>query len=147
MEWDMSTNPFLKQNKKKQEDIKIVVSDNFVDDKGNPVPFVMRIISAEEADRLSETCMEPVIDPNTRRKVGSEINQKRLQQELLVNSIVYPDLNDQEMLDSWEAKTPAQLLDKMLNMDEKSILVREFDKHFTSSEQISNEAEIETKNE
>lgn len=143
----MSTNPFLKQNKKAEKPIEIFVSENFIDEKGKPVPFVLKIISSEEADLISDTCIEPVIDPQTRRKVGQEVNQKRLQQELLVKSIVTPDLEDKETQDSWGAHNSVDLLNKMLNMKEKAALIKAFDKEFESSEQKSEKSETETKNE
>lgn len=142
----MSTNPFLKQNKEEAKPIEIFVSDRFKDEKGELVPFVLQIISSEEADLLTETCMEPIIDPQTRRKIGQEVNQKRLQQELLVKSIVSPDLEDKELQDSWGAHNSVDLLQKMLDMKEKSILLTEFDKQFKPSERKSQDAEEETKN-
>lgn len=141
----MATNPFLKQNKKEQEPIEIFVSDNFKDEKG-PVPFILKIISAEEADRITDTCIEPVIDPQTRRKVGSEVNQKRLQMELLVKSIISPDLENKDLQESWDARNATDLLNKMLDMREKSVLLTEFDTYFKPSEQVSIDAEEETKN-
>ena len=143
----MSTNPFLKQNKKAEKPIEIFVSENFIDEKDNPIPFVLKIISSEEADLISETCMEPVIDPQTRRKIGQEINQKRFQMELLVKSIVEPDLEDEELQKSYGAHNAFDCLQKMLNFKEKANLIRTFDKEFESSEQKSENSETETKNE
>ncbi len=142
----MATNPYLKQNKKPRKPIEIIVSDNFVDEDGNPAPFVLRIITSEEADALAESCMEPVIDPHTRKKIGSEVNQKRLQHELLVKSIVKPDLENKEMQESWGARNASELLTNMLDMLEKQTLLTEFDKYFKTSDEKSIDAEKETKN-
>ena len=143
----MSTNPFLKQNKKVEKPIEIYVSDNFVDSDGKRIPFILRIISSVEAERLTQECLEPTIDPVTHRKNGQEVNQQRLQKELLVKSIVQPDLEDKELQESWKAHNATDLLDKMLNVQERNTLLTEFDKYFTPVEQKSEEAEEETKNE
>ena len=134
----MSTNPFLKQNKKVEKPIEIYVSDNFVDSDGKRIPFIVR---------LTQECLEPTIDPVTHRKNGQEVNQQRLQKELLVKSIVQPDLEDKELQESWKAHNATDLLDKMLNVQERNTLLTEFDKYFTPVEQKSEEAEEETKNE
>lgn len=143
----MSTSPFLKQNKKPQKPIKIYVSDNFVDSDGNQVPFILKIISTKEVDALSDKCMEPVIDPRTHRKTGQEINQKRLQEEILAKSIISPDLADEELQKSWGVNNEVELLNEMLDFKERSVLVTEFDKYFQTNEQKAEEAEEETKNE
>ncbi len=143
----MAVNPFLKQNKKERKPIKIQVSDLFVDENGKPVPFILKILSSEEAEDLKKECMEPVFDPRTRRKVGSNLNQDEYQNKMLAKSVVYPDLTDKENQKSWGARDEYDLLFKMLDFQERATLLSEFDKNFSTSDTIAEDAEAETKNE
>ena len=142
----MPVNPFLKQNKKKREPIKIYVSDLWVDENGEPIPFILKMISSKRAEEITEECQVPVIDPQTRRKIGQEVDQKLVQETILVESIVQPDLTDKETQASWDAKTPMESLTNMLDFDEKATLLKEFNKVFEPNEKLSEKSEKETKN-
>ena len=47
---------------------------------------------------------------------------------LLAASVVYPDLNDAELQDSYGVKTPEALINKMLYMREATVLAQEIAK-------------------
>lgn len=142
----MAVNPFLKENKKTREPIEIYVSDLFVDENGDPVPFVLEIISSKEAEEITQECKTSVIDPQTRRKIGEEIDEKLVQDTIIAHSIKSPDLTDKKTQASWGANNPRELLSNMLDFKEKAILYQEFNKHFEYSSELSQKAEKETKN-
>lgn len=142
----MSVNPFLKKNKKVRKPVKVYVSDLFVDENDKPVPIEFKVISAKESENLRTTCQRPVIDPQTRKKVGEELDQELFQKWLLAKSMVYPDLTDPEMQKSWGVNNEIDLLTEMFDAKEQLELVREFDALYKSEDEIAQEAENDTKN-
>lgn len=142
----MAINPFLKQNKIEEEIIEVPVSDRFVDEKGNPVPFKLRILNNSEVEELQIQATEPVFDSKTRRKIGSELNQEKFGSLLLANAITYPDLGDEELMKSWDAEDKVDLLKKMLDIREMRVLSEAFQDTYYPDWEQQVEAEESTKN-
>ena len=57
-----------------------------------------------------------------------ELDNVKYSAMLLAASVVYPDLNDAELQDSYGVKTPEALINKMLYMREATVLAQEIAK-------------------
>ena len=95
-------------NPVKVENKKVIVSNRFLDDNKQPVPFEIKPITQEENKRM--------INKNTRRdKKGVEVfNRAEYLAELTANAVVFPDLNNAELQNAYGCLGAASLIQKML---------------------------------
>lgn len=109
----------------KIENKKVVVSSRFKDEKGKPIPFEIKALSADENDELQRRCMISVPVPGQRGQYTRELDQIKYTAMLLTESVVYPDLNEAELQDSYGVRGAESLLRKMLYTGEYNVLAQE----------------------
>ncbi len=85
---------FMLQNAVKEENEKFVVSKRFKDEEGNPIEWEIKKISRLEDEAILDSCMR-------NGKFGVEFDKFRYIASVIANSVVYPDLNDVELQDSY----------------------------------------------
>lgn len=125
---------FMAQNVEKIENKKIVVSKRFKDENGNPIEWEIRAITSDENEDIQRraTVRTPVV--GQRGAYTSDMDKIRYGHLLAAASVVYPELDDAELQDSYGVKTPDALLKKMLYPAEFAELLS----------QISDFSDIET---
>ncbi|MCI6691444.1 MAG: phage portal protein [Clostridium sp.] len=96
----------------KVENKKVVVSNRFLDENREPVPFEIKPINQDENKRL--------INKHTKRdKKGLEIfNRGEYLAELTASAVVFPDLNNAELQKAYNCLGAASLIQKMLLVGE-----------------------------
>ncbi len=109
----------------KIENKKVVVSNRFKDEKGKPIPFEIKALSADENDELQRRCMVNIPVPGQRGQYTRELDQIKYTAMLLTESVVYPDLNEAELQDSYGVRGAESLLRKMLYTGEYNKLAQE----------------------
>lgn len=109
----------------KIENKKVVVSSRFKDEKGKPIAFEIRALSADENDELQRRCMISIPVPGQRGQYTRELDQIKYTAMLLTESVVYPDLNEAELQDSYGVRGGEALLRKMLYTGEYNMLAQE----------------------
>ena len=119
---------FMAQNVARIENKKIVVSNRFKDEKGKPIEWEIRALTNEENDELQRRAMVNVPVMGQRGAFTRELDNVKYSAMLLAASVVYPDLNDAELQDSYGVKTPEALINKMLYMREATVLAQEIAK-------------------
>lgn len=115
-----SLNAFLAENVEKIENKKIVVSKRFKDSKGKPISWEIRAITSEENADLQQASMVTRRMPNGQNV--REMDQLKYAALMVAASVVYPDLNNAALQDSYGVKTPEALLKKMLYPREENVL-------------------------
>lgn len=119
---------FMAGNAAKVENKKIVVSNRFRDENGKPIEWEIRALTNEENDEISRRCMVNVPVAGRRGQFTRELDQAKFSAALLAASVVYPDLNDAELQDSYGVKTPEALINRMLYIPEATLLAQEIGK-------------------
>lgn len=99
-------------NPVKIENKKVIISNRFLDENGNSVPFEIRAVTQEENKKL--------INKNTKRdKKGIEIfNRGEYLAELTATAVVFPDLNNAELQKGYNCLGATSLIQKMLLVGE-----------------------------
>lgn len=99
-------------NPVKVENKKIIISNRFLDENKEPVPFEIKAINQDENKRL--------INKHTKRdKKGIEIfNRGEYLAELTASAVVFPDLNNAELQQAYKCLGAATLIQKMLLVGE-----------------------------
>lgn len=96
---------FFAQNARRNEVCEIVVSERFVDDQGRPVPWKIRCMTEAENERIKRDC------PKDKRGYPDADSYAA---RLIVASVVYPDLKDTELQQSYGVVGADALLREML---------------------------------
>lgn len=108
---------FLAGNVEKRENKKVVVSDRFKD-KGKPVEWEIRSISAEEDEALRKSCTRKVPIVGKKNQYTQEFDGNAYLTKLAAKAVVFPDLNDAELQNSYGVMGAEQLIKVMLYRDE-----------------------------
>ena len=117
---------FLKQNTIPVENQEVEVSKRFKDDTGNTVKFEIKSISNEMDDALRKQNTRQV--KKAKGVIVPELDQQKYFVDLVLKSLVYPDLNDKELQDSWGVMDSKELINAMLLPGEYSSLLQEVQK-------------------
>ena len=137
---------FLKQNKEVKENVKVVVSDGFKDEKGKPIPFEIKALTAMEDEAIRNACMKKVQVVGKKNQYTSELDSNRYVRLLCTNSVVFPNLKDAELQDSYGVSTPDDLLFAMLTAGEFNILAEKVNELSMNKSVITDEDIEEAKN-
>lgn len=113
---------FMAGAAEKIENKKVIVSNRFKDEKGNPIPWEIKALTAAENDVLQRCCMVNVPVPGKRGQYSRELDQSKYTAMLLAESVVEPNLHDAELQDSYGVKSAEALLSKMLCLNEYNTL-------------------------
>lgn len=103
---------FLSQNKVKKENVFFPVSDFFLGEEGKPVLWELRHVTTEENETFAEQCTEiRTVDGKT----VEYLSKKRHAVLLCAAAVVFPNLNNVELQDSYGVKNAEALILKMLD--------------------------------
>lgn len=117
---------FLKQNTIPVENQEVEVSKRFKDDAGNTVKFEIKSISNEMDDALRKQNTRQV--KKAKGVIVPELDQQKYFVDLVLKSLVYPDLDDKELQDSWGVMDSKELINVMLLPGEYAALLQEVQK-------------------
>ncbi|WP_342441745.1 hypothetical protein MHB65_22130 [Lysinibacillus sp. FSL K6-0075] len=111
---------FFAHNKKQNGNIKRAVSKSFVDEQGKPIEWEFAPVSPErDAELKSDSTKRSMIMQGKRKgQYNTDFDHFKYQRLLTVESIVFPNLNDKELQDSYKAMGADALLGKMLTIGE-----------------------------
>lgn len=116
---NMSLNGFFKSNAKSLPDVKVVVSERFTDQDGNPIEWVLHPISTKKVEEITKRNTKTTIKNGKKESV---VNEENLNAELLEAVVLYPSLNDAELQDSYGVSSANELLGAMLYPGETKVL-------------------------
>lgn len=111
---------FFAHNKKQNGNIKRAVSKSFVDEQGKSIEWEFAPVSPERDAELKSECTKRSMITQGKRKgqFNTDFDHFKYQRLLTVESIVFPNLNDKELQDSYKAMGADELLGKMLTIGE-----------------------------
>lgn len=110
---------FFAQNAIPNENVKYVASKRFVDDEtGKPMEWEIRCLDAATVDGIRNDCTKRVPVPGKRNVYQSEVDRTALYGKMAVTAIVFPNLHDVELQNSYGVMGAETLLRKMLSAGE-----------------------------
>lgn len=116
MEENMNFQAFLKGNAKPIEDIEMIVSKRFIDEEGNAIPWVLRQLTGKESNNLRKKHTKKI--KNKLGRIEEQFNSEAYQEEFITSSVIFPDLRNAKLQESYNALGEYDLLQKMLSADE-----------------------------
>lgn len=108
-------NRFMKQNKITKENTTFPATKSLVDEKGNPLEWVIKPLSTKENDDIRDTCMMEVPVTGKPNMFRPKLNTSKYIAKMICACIVEPNLYDKELQDSYGVMTPEELLKEMID--------------------------------
>ena len=106
---------FMKANKVKRENIFIAATKSILDKDGKPVMWEVRHLTTKEANVIREDCTTEI---QVKGKLGmfrNKFNTNEYLCKLASSAVVFPDLNDKALQDSYGVMTPEELIVEMID--------------------------------
>lgn len=117
-----SLSAFFAQNAKKVENRKVAISDRFVDKNGNPMLWEIACISASDNQKLRNLSMRSQ-STGKRGQYSQTMDTALYQAKLAARCVVFPDLDDGELQNSYGVYSAEQLISQMLTPGEFDDLI------------------------
>lgn len=108
---------FLAGNVELRPNKKVVISERFKD-KGKPVEWEIRSVSAGEDEAIRKSCTKSVPIVGKKNQFKQEFDANLYLAKLASIAVVFPDLNDAELQQSYGVMGSENLIRKMLYKDE-----------------------------
>ena len=105
---------FYKENRKEAENKKIVISKRFLDEQENEICWEMKALSQKENEEILKKCRRM-------RSAGNDTEQY-YETMVLAESVVFPDLNNIELQNSYKVVGKEALLLELLTAGEYEAL-------------------------
>ena len=106
---------FMKANKKSRPNGKYAPTASLKDANGNPLEWEFRPIASRENDELRDSCTRDVPVTGKPNMFRPKLDTSKYIMKLICAATVFPDLYDSELQDSYEVKTPEELVYAMVD--------------------------------
>lgn len=116
---NMSLNGFFKNKAKQVDDVRVVVSERFLDEEGKPLKWVLHPLSTKAVQEINK---KNTVTKLVNGKRVKETNNENLEADLLEKAVLFPRLNDAELQDSYGVTNVNDLLSAMLYPGETQTL-------------------------
>lgn len=120
----MSLSAFMAQNVVQEENIKYVASKRFIDEETKkPIAWELKCLDSQRDEELRKSCTKKVEILGRKGQYTKETDFDKYVGLLAVECIVYPNLNDAELQNSYHVMGADALLKKMLKPGEYADLL------------------------
>lgn len=106
---------FFKEKKIAEENRFYAPTKSLVDESGEPLKWEFRKLTAKHMDELRDRFTKEVPVPGKPGMYRSKVDINAMNRWMVVESVVFPDLNSEELQDSYGVKTPDGLLMEMVD--------------------------------
>lgn len=113
---------FFAQNKVKKENVFYTASDSFLDGQGEPLKWELKAITSKEDSKIRQICTTQKQIKGKKNQFTRDFNSELYMAKLAAACIVFPDLLNAELQDSYGVKNEIDLLEIMLSPGERTNL-------------------------
>lgn len=120
----MSLIAFMAQNAVQEENIKFVASNRFIDEKTKkPIEWELKCVDSQKDEELRKSCTKTIEVRGKKGQYTKDTDFDKYVGKLAVECIVFPNLNDAELQNSYGVMGAEALLKKMLKPGEYANLL------------------------
>ena len=130
---------FFRQNAEQIPNKKVVISRRFKGEDGKPIEWEIKALDAGTQQDIRTRALE-MSSTGGQKSVKMRFNSALSNILAAVNAVVFPDLRDTELQDSYGAKKPEELIGKMLFPDEFDKLIDEINAISESADELEKTA-------
>lgn len=138
----MDLSAFLSQNAIQEENIKYVASKRFIDENKKPMEWELKCIDSQRDEDLRKSCTKRLEVPGKKGQFTRETDFDKYVGLLAVECVVFPDLNDAELQDSYHVMGADALLKAMLKPGEYAELLAKVQEINGFNENFEDKVEI-----
>ncbi len=131
---------FFMQNAEQIPNKNVVISRRFKDEDGKPIEWEIKALDAGTQQDIRTKAMEMKATGGKNANVKMNYNTALSNILTAVNAVVFPDLHDTELQDSYGVKKPEELIGKMLLPDEFDKLIDEINAISESADELEKTA-------
>lgn len=106
---------FMKANKAVKENGFYAATKSLCDEEGSPLEWEFKHITSKENEEIREGCTIEIPVTGKPNMYRPKLKTSLYLQRMIVASVVVPDLYDAELQDSYDVKTPEDLLMEMVD--------------------------------
>ena len=137
---------FLKKNKKIRTNTFYAATKSLCDEKGNPVEWEIKALTTKESEDIRTECTMEVPVAGKPGMVRPKVDTKAYIAKLIAACVVFPDLYNKELQDSYGVRTPEDLLKEMVDDPTEYNALAEFIQNFNGFDETLEEKVKEAKN-
>ena len=106
---------FFKINKKVKDNVFFPATKSLLSEDGTPLLWEIKPISTKEDEAIRDSCTKEIPIPGRPNMYRNRIDTSAYISKLLAACVVFPDLYNSELQDSYGVKTPEELLKEMID--------------------------------
>jgi len=106
---------FFKDNKKQKEHVKYAATASICGKDGKPLEWELKPITSKENDQIREDCTIWVPVTGKPGQRVSQLEASRFNAKMICASVVYPDLNDTALQNSYGVISAEDLITEMID--------------------------------
>ena len=137
---------FLKKNKKVKKNTFYPATKSLCDENGEPLLWEVRALSTRETDAIRENCTTEVPVTGKPGMMRPKVDSTKYVESMVVAAVVFPDLRNAELQDSYGVKTPEALIKEMLDNPEEYNTFAEFIQEYNGLDETITEKIEQVKN-
>lgn len=107
-------NLFMKKNKIERENAKYAATKDLVDAQGKHLEWEIKPLTTKDNERIRDSFTKEV-PTGKRGQFRHKLDTAGYSQQLLVESVVFPDLHNKDLQDSYGVTTPGDLILEMVD--------------------------------
>lgn len=137
---------FLKKNKKVKKNTFYQATKSLCDENGEPLKWEVKALSTKESEEIREHCTIDVPVPGKPGLMRPKVKSSQYIAEVIAAAIVFPDLNNAELQDSYGVMTATELLKEMVDDPEEYNKFAEFVMEYNGLDETINDKVEQAKN-
>ena len=106
---------FMKRNKVQKSNTQYAATKSLLDENGKPLLWEIKPISTRQSEDLRDKCTVDVPVTGKANMYRPKLLTKKYMASLIAESVVYPDLYNKELQDSYGVTTPEELIVEMID--------------------------------
>lgn len=106
---------FMKSHKVQKKNVKYAATKSLCDEKGEPLLWELKPLTTKENEALRDECTKEVPVKGKPGQYRMKIDMSEYQSKLMCAAVVFPDLHDAGLQDSYGVMNPEDLLKEMID--------------------------------
>lgn len=137
---------FLKKNKKTKSNAFYPATKSLCDENGNPLEWEIKSLTTKESEDIRMACTTEVPVVGKKGQYRPQVDTSLYISKLIASSVVFPDLYNKELQDSYGVTRPEELLKEMVDNPTEYNALAEFVMSFNGLEESMDDKIEEAKN-
>ena len=137
---------FLKKNKKVKANAFYAATKSLCDENGKPLEWEIRAITTAESEEIRSSCTTEVAVTGKKGMYRPKMDSSLYVAKLVAASVVFPDLYNKELQDSYGVTKPEELIKQMVDDPKEYNDLVDFIQNFSGLDESMEEKVDEAKN-